>query len=72
MLAEQTHLKLVTDLTENETALVELNTADVDDVSGAVIPLVVIGALKIAGAVVGTAAVGAGVGYGIGYWANRD
>lgn len=72
MLAEHTHLQLVTDVAENETALVEMNPTDIDDVSGAAIPLVVIGALKIAGAVAGTGAVGAGIGFGIGYWANRD
>lgn len=70
MFAEKTELHLVTDL--NEGALVELNATEVDDVSGGVVPLVVIAGIKIFGAVAGTAAVGAGVGYGIGYWANRD
>lgn len=68
MLAEQTQLKLV----ENEAELIELNDFDVDEVSGAVLPLAVVAAIKIGSAVAGTAAVGAGVGYGIGYWANRD
>lgn len=72
MLAERTHLHLIADAAEHETALVELSATDVEDVSGAAIPLVVIGALKIAGAVTGTAAAGAGIGFGIGYWANRD
>ncbi|WEF25818.1 class IIb bacteriocin, lactobin A/cerein 7B family [Paracoccus sp. S3-43] len=38
MFAEKTELKLVDDL--NETALVELNAAEVDDVSGGFLPLV--------------------------------
>lgn len=69
MLAEKTELQLVTDLNEN--ALIELNAADVDEVSGAIAP-VVIAAIKIGGVLVGAGAVGAGTGFAIGYWANRD
>lgn len=65
MFAEKTELNLI-----EENAIVELNADDVDEVSGAIAP-VVIAAVKIFGAVGGTAAVGAGVGYVIGYWANR-
>ena len=61
MFAKEIELNLVDDLTES--ALVELNAADVDDVSGAVIPLVVWGLISIA--------TGAGAGAGIGYLINR-
>lgn len=66
MLAEQNHLKLVADLTENETALVQLSDADVDDVSGALGPIA-IAALVVGGAVV----VPFGLGVAAGYFANR-
>lgn len=69
MFAKEVELKLVDDLNEN--AVVELNAAEVDDVSGAIAP-VVGGILIVGGVLVGAAAVGAGVGYAIGYWANRD
>lgn len=68
MLAEKTHLNLI----ETEAELIELDTFEVDEVSGAVLPLAVVAAIKIGAAVTGTAAAGAGIGYGIGYWANRD
>ncbi|MDH2327732.1 hypothetical protein QCN27_12745 [Cereibacter sp. SYSU M97828] len=68
MLAENTQVKLV----ETEAELIELDSFEVDEVSGAVIPVAVVAAIKIGAAVTGTAAAGAGIGFGIGYWANRD
>ena len=61
MLAEQTHLKLVEDL--NETALVELGAADVDEVSGALLPLAIPLGVKIGAAIVGGVATGALIGW---------
>ncbi|MDO5632771.1 MAG: class IIb bacteriocin, lactobin A/cerein 7B family [Paracoccus sp. (in: a-proteobacteria)] len=52
MFAEKTELKLVEDLNEN--AIVELNAADVEEVSGGVIPAIIFGAF-VAGYVVGRA-----------------
>lgn len=60
MFAEKTELQLVTDL--NETALVELNAADVDDVSGAIAPVIWI---------IGAALAGTGTGIGLAWLANR-
>ncbi|WEF25817.1 hypothetical protein [Paracoccus sp. S3-43] len=61
MFAEKFELKLVDDASEN--ALVELNPADVEDVSGAAIPLIVWGAIAIAS--------GGAAGVGLGYLVNR-
>lgn len=66
MLAERTNLKLVADVTENETAVTELNAADIDDVSGALGPIA-IAALVVGGAV----AVPFGLGVAAGYFANN-
>ena len=39
MFAKEIEMKLVDDL--NETAVVELNAADVDDVSGGIVPIII-------------------------------
>ncbi|MFV0493126.1 MAG: class IIb bacteriocin, lactobin A/cerein 7B family [Pseudorhodobacter sp.] len=64
MFAEMTDLNLDADLNEN--AMVELNAADVDDVSGGIAPLALLtgGAIAFAG--------GAAIGFAVSYWANRD
>lgn len=59
MFAEKTELQLMTDL--NETALVELNAADVDDVSGAIAWAAIPVAWKIGGALVAGVGTGAGL-----------
>lgn len=61
MFAEKTELKLFEDLNEN--AIVELNAMDVEEVSGAAIPLIVWGVIAIAS--------GGAAGIGLGYLINR-
>lgn len=63
MLAEKNHLQLVTVMTENETALVELNPTDVEEVSGAIVWAAIPIGWKIAGAIAGGTATGIGIGW---------
>lgn len=69
MFAKEIELNLVGDLTEN--AVVELNAADVDDVSGGVWPIVAwIVAHKVGVSITGAAVAGVGTGVGLA-WLNR-
>ena len=72
MFAEKTELQLVTDL--NETALVELNAADMADVAGGPIPFAVWAAgyyAVVYGPRVAAAAGLVGAGAAVGYYNNR-